>query len=693
VSDTEFATQTVQVLVSGQNRAERVNLLAGVVQRQLARAASRFDTGGAAAGLPAITGALYLLRSGELHPEMLRGGEKALSAAADETARLGNEGRSVAGYRMLSLLLGPGPERRLVEDHLAALAQWTRTLESAGVMRGLGARQRTTAERSLFEPSLEALNAAHRAAVAWMEQSLSVQTPELPIAPGFDPDEMVEALRARFSGAFTLVALYLRHGDVDGAWRAVTTLDPRLVPRGLAEVLERAAQDRDAAAWLALFRKFDAVQRANTPETALDPALARAAAWGTAVELYRLDPADPLNAKILASQVCDYGMAEVAPAVLAPALTKHPRSEDLSQALALVLRAIVAESEIGQPDAARRAFRVAEPLLALSRSPSLVRRVSPSAARLAYVMGALEAQIGELGRARPHLEVAVRESPSVETLMLLAGIDRQRGAHATALDELGKVVLLARGASEDLTVVAALLATFEIERASGDTARADMTLRKALDQALLARRAIVGGPGLARAERMLARILEYYGDHAGARRATERAFEAARSDPREMAATVLDAGRRALSARDLRGAREAVQQGMEAGLGADDLVYVTLWLLILERTLAEPDDGTVAHALASLERTSAWAGRLRAWGRGRISSAALLGAARTLPERIEAAFYTAFDQGNGAALDRALDAVAQSQAIDLVEVTIARDWLAMRQGKGLGGLPKDIEIP
>jgi hypothetical protein len=235
--------------------------------------------------------------------------------------------------------------------------------------------------------------------------------------------------------------------------------------------------------------------------------------------------------------------------------------------------------------------------------------------------------------------------------------------------------------------------TFEIQRARRERASAEATLREALSHALEARRAAASGPGLARAERLLARTLEHYGALAGARRATERAYEAARSDPREMTATVLDAARRAFSARDLHGAREATRRGIEAGVGGDDLVYVALWLMVLERTLGAPGDGTAEDALQILDQTSAWSGKLRAWARGRLSSQMLLGSARTLPERVEASFYTAFDQSNREALERALSEVAKSEAIELVEVTIARDAIASLQGGAPFSLPKGLEVP
>ena len=160
-----------------------------------------------------------------------------------------------------------------------------------------------------------------------------------------------------------------------------------------------------------------------------------------------------------------------------------------------------------------------------------------------------------------------------------------------------------------------------------------------------------------------------------------------------MTATVLDAARRAFSARDLRGAREAARRGIEAGVGGDDLVYVALWLLVLERTLGAPGDGTADDAFEILDQTSAWSGKLRAWARGKLTSQMLLGSARTLPERVEASFYTAFDQGNREALERALGEVAKSEAIELVEVTIARDAIASRQGGAPFNLPKGLDVP
>ena len=117
-------------------------------------------------------------------------------------------------------------------------------------------------------------------------------------------------------------------------------------------------------------------------------------------------------------------------------------------------------------------------MLELGRSTAFARKVSPSPARLYYVMGALEAQIGELGRARPLLDAAVRAVPTVEALMLLASIDRQRGATKEALGALGRAIALGRAGHDEATIAEALLMTFEIQRARGERASAERPCAK-----------------------------------------------------------------------------------------------------------------------------------------------------------------------------------------------------------------------
>jgi len=240
------------------------------------------------------------------------------------------------------------------------------------------------------------------------------------------------------------------------------------------------------------------------------------------------------------------------------------------------------------------------------------------------------------------------------------------------------------------------LAAFEIHRDAGAANAATSALRSALESALKARRLARNTPGQARAERLLARVLDHYGDRRGAQRATERAYDAAGADLNQLSATVLDASRRALTRGDLSAARDAVRRALEVGLPDEDLVYVALWLRLLEKRLGLAGDGTVEEALDAVESRFGWPGKLRAWGRGQLDDASLLRAARNRVERTEALFYTAMikngKQGDGTYLS-GLKAVARSETIELVEVTIARDLLAEQRAGLQLELPDNVTLP
>ena len=133
---------------------------------------------------------------------------------------------------------------------------------------------------------------------------------------------------------------------------------------------------------------------------------------------------------------------------------------------------------------------------------------------------------------------------------------------------------------------------------------------------------------------------------------------------------MLDAARRALTHADLRAARRAAQRAVAANLASEDLVYVALWLQLVEKKLNVPSDGTVEEAYAGVDENSGWPARLRAWARGKLSDQELANAARSASEKTEATFYAAMlklQAGGDSSKD--LERVAQSPAIDLVEVT------------------------
>src|SRR5438094_4520967 len=71
VSDDGFAGAVHDLLVSEPGSHERQIRLAGVEARQMARAFARFKARSPERGLAAVTGGLYLVRSGELTPTLL----------------------------------------------------------------------------------------------------------------------------------------------------------------------------------------------------------------------------------------------------------------------------------------------------------------------------------------------------------------------------------------------------------------------------------------------------------------------------------------------------------------------------------------------------------------------------------------------------------------------------------------------
>ncbi len=697
VSDADFGASAYQVLISGEHNPKRTNLLVGVVQRQLARAEQRFQSGHPEAGLQALTGALYLVRTGEMHREMLEHATAALSDGAREVARVGNEGRAYALYKMLEQVLPPGPARRDVQSHLAALARWDKSAESSGPMQAAGARQRAAVERALFEPTKPAMDDARQATIAWIKKALGFNAADAPIRSTFDREEAIAAYHAIRAGGAALVALYLRNGDAAGALKAIDSADlTRVVPPGLADRLQRAAEDNDPTAWADLYHLFHSAVSAGSPETGLDSDLAGAAAWGTALALYRSQPGSPQAAMALAGLLLHYGMAETTPLVLSGALGSQPSASDLGSALSIVLQAIISEDNIGQHAAARRVFKAAAPLLKLAESSKMAGRVRPSAARLHYVMGALEAQAGDLKRAQPELEASVQEQPTIQAYNLLAAIDRQHGLEDQALKSLEQVIHLAARSGSRADEAEAWLSSFEIEREKGQDAKAKSALATALERTLDARKLAHTFAAQAQAERLLARILDIYGDAQGARRATRRAYEASQSDRAQLAATVLDAARRALLRGDLRAGREAVKRGVDAGLDDEDLVYAALWLKLLEEKLKVSDDGAVEEALDTIDKASYWPAKLRAWARGKLDDKGLLAAAKNRVQQTEARFYAAMRHqvaGDSAAAKPGLERVAKSQAIDLVEVAIARDVVSKRRGTLGLQLPSGLKIP
>jgi hypothetical protein len=694
VDDASFATSAYRVLVGADTGQKRASLLAGVVARQLERAHRRFDSQRPENGYAGLQGAFLLMRRGEFRREAFTHAAPALEQGAAVAARLGEEGYSLALYSLLDGLLAPGPDRDDVETHLQAMASFHAMTSTAGPLVAAGADARVAAQRALLDSSDQEFRDASQRLLTWIGKARQAGQGDIASHSNADREEAYRALRG---GGYALVALYLRHADPLGALTAVDEagLD-RAVSPDLRARLEATAQDDDPEAWQDLFRLYDSLAREVQAVLSLDPRLFEGAAWGAAVSLFRAEPGSFRGSMPLATRLVDYGMAEVAPLVLASGLARGASPEQLAAALALVLNATVAEAEAGQQDAARRTFEGAAPLLELASSKAFAGRVSPSPARFRYVMGALEAGRGDLARAKPLLEAAVQEEPSVDALRVLASIARQRRDVPAALKLLESARALAEKTGNVVDEADVWHTEFEVLRDSGDRAGASKALDRALTRVLDAVRQSRAGSSQARAERLLAHVLEHFGDVPAMHRATERAYDAASSDVNQLSATITDAARRALTRRDLAAGRNALARATEASLPPDELVYIAIWLELLERQLGIPTDEAIEDAFASMDEAPGWSGKLRAWGRGKLTDADLLAAARDPAQRTEALFYTTMARraGGDASTDADLEKVAASEAVNLVEIGIARDLLAIKSGAETGyKLPSGVNVP
>jgi tetratricopeptide (TPR) repeat protein len=692
IKSADFATTVSGLLLNRERGEQELAKLLGAMRLQVARAGVRYDGHHVEAGNEALTGAFFLMRTGELSPGALRGLDGPLLDGADEAARVGNAGRARALYRDLEHILPEGPRRKDVVDHLAALEAWSKPTTSESRLETAGRLQRASVQEALIDVRPETLATARDHITAWVHAALQSDIAERPITTPDERDEALEAYRAVRTGGVVLVGLYLRHGDPLGALRAIDEADlSRIVPPALRDRLQRAGEDDDARAWLDLFRLYDSDAASESPETALDHELSRGAAFGAALGLYRSSPGDAQASMPLSMLLVELGMPEVASSILAQNVDRTAGVEATSFALTLVMRAIVQEEEVGDIEGARRTFENAKPLLQLAEDPRLAQ-VTPRPGRIQYVMGALEAKNGALDRALPLFQASVKTTPTVPALESIAAIERQSGQLDQALRSLGAAITLARASGDILSEAECEELIFQIERDRGKNDAASSALARALERVLTARKLDSVPENLARSERLLARVLENYREPLAARKASERALEASRSNTRQIAATLTDMARRALVLGDLRAARQATQEAMRAELPPEDLVYIVLWQRLLEEQLGARD-GLTEEAFSSLSEQTGWVAALRDWGRGRIGDADLQRAAQDEVERTEAAFYGAMatrvsgQPGGGA---DGLRRVAQSRTIDLVEVSIARDLTAPQLKPAL---PAGVQLP
>ncbi|MDI3284592.1 hypothetical protein [Polyangium sp. 15x6] len=687
VQDADFATTLARVLSDGSRTPERLGTVAGVVRRQLIHAERRFALGAPERGTSSVMGALYLVRVGEGQGAMVdAAGARALDGAIRHLSTLGDEGRVHALMRMRAAALGTSaPGRAELDEHLSNLERWIGDTHAGSPGVRLGAEARYLAARAMVDPSGETLDAAANAIEAWVNRGIEInrifrQTGKRP-----ERAEAMEAARSIETGAVMLASIFIRHGDAQGALSRIESSEVRLITEpALRRSLMVASEDGDAEAWEMVAAAFanegaPTTEDEDEREERLDPRLVEAGVWGSVLEAYRKDPKNFRMAALLAEELVRLGMSEGAPAVLAGALGAQPNARFVAAANRIVFEAMAVDADAGDVDAVRRTFRAAAPILAAADRPEIAAAgLEPTPARLRLLMASVEVRSGDLAAARPLFVAAAKGDPSVAAWIRVARADRQAKDSTAALDNLRRAYAApdARVALADLAE--AHMLAFEIHRDLGATDVAKAELADALTAALASQKQRGDAGMRARAETLLSRVLEAYGDAKAARRAHDRALSVAATDRPALGATVLQIVSRALVRRDLDAARAAVRQGLEADVDQEERIYGGLWLSLLERELRAAPDDTATRALATNGDRDAWVVKLAQWALGRMTDDGLLASAQNAAQRVEAEFYTAMARrasGDPAAAER-LRKVADSPVLDLVEVQLARDLLA-----------------
>ncbi len=669
----------------------------------MARASARFRSHSGERGLAAVTGGLYLVRSGEL-AQGLRGPDavEALGAASRELAIRGDEGRSIAVYDLLLQALGEA-QRPPIAAHLHAIEDWTRdSVAGEGPVAAAGTRERVGVRRRLLEPGPVALSDAVRITMSWIQRAVALRDDFRRTRVQPPREEGAEAWRAMDVGPMVLASLYLRDADFSGAVAVLDEAPARelLVSERpqFAAALDAMAQEHTASHCADLLGQLRALGARDgehgDDDLDDDRDLFGAAAFAVASECYRLDPTVPQVALALGVALTDLGMAEATGAVLLEAVRAHPDAGLGGEALTLSLAAMASEEDAGDPDAARRTFDAAQPLLAVLGQKALAGKVHPSAARLLAAMGEIELREGRIDRARALLSESAGEERAGSVLLSLSRIDWRDGRPQVALGHLREALSTDDATRDPALRGEILLTTSDVTRDAGDAEAARTPLTQALRELVSSRNA-KSGDTRARVERVLARVLDRFGALQPAQRALDRAYAAAPGDKRQAAQTIEILIGRAFVRGDIATARDGLQRALAADLDADDLVYFALWVRLLERQLHAEADGSPDRVFASTPEDARWVATLARFGEGKLRGDELVSRASTPIQHYEALFYAAMDRrasGDKKGGDELLRQVVAGTGVELSEVMLARDMLDPTHAQ-LGGLPPDVVIP
>lgn len=696
VSDDAFAAALRDLLTTDPASAERAARVDGVCAKQLSRSLRRFDQGSTERGVAALSGALALVRPGQLSVRSLgTDGPTALTLASREFAKRGEEGRARAVYELLARA-GTPPQQADAKEHIAAIDVWLGGLGKGLAVQTAGIQARAAVYRALLEPSAEAMDSAAQRLQDWISRAMQLRDAYVARRVTPSRDEGQEAFRALGEGPTLLVALHLRHADAKGALAAIDRAGARQLLRGdLLRTLQRVQDKPSPDHWIDVLRTLrgkPGERGQDDEESGIETDAVRAANFGVLIEAYRLDASQPEVAGALATLLVDFGMAEAAPAVLVPAATANPEPRLLSGAMAVTLRAMAEEVEAEDAEAAQRAFVAAKPLLDLAgKSPA---NLQPGPARVFGLMGEIFLREGDAKAARPHLERSLGLEKNPVTMLQLARVDAFEQRIAPALARLKEAAAHPEVAKAPVAHAEFLLAQSDIERENGAVPAARGSAEQAL-RVLAAALPQSEGDGRARIERLIARAFDRLGAADRAGKALERALAAAPSDKRQAAATLGQQISRALLLKDVKLGKDSFARSLSYDLEPSELVYSALWLRALEKLTKAPTDGAADRVLAQLKDDKRWSGRLASFALGATTETQLRSFAKSNAQRAEASFYVALarrGQGDDKAADEALRQVVALGALELVETQLAKDMLAGAGARMPGAVP-NVGIP
>lgn len=691
VPDAAFAAALSGVITKpGATQADAAKRL-GVVRRQLAHAARRFELGADDRAMSSVLGALYLLREGEsAGPLVDAETERAITGALARVSARGDTGRARA---LLSLVRDAAEKKRIrrslpdVEAQGRDIDRWVADTRKGTALEILGDTERDAVGLALLDPSNASMDAASTAMSNTIAASIEVkinmrQTGKRPVQ-----EDAIEATRALGTGAVGMLSLYLRAGDVTAALSKVeATSARRIIEPELYRAVQLASERNDAESWRGLMNELARSTRGVIGgEMGLEQGLAEAGFFGAMLETYRRDPTSADLALQVAQNLVQYGMSEAVPAVLAGAVSS-PTDEDGQAAVLLLGQAIEADAQIGDFPAAERTIVASESYL--ERLAATRKESGPGDAGLRRIAGVryLIAQValrsGSLSRAETTLAAALKDAPTSRGYVTMAAVQLQLRKPDKALELATKAAAIAQSPIEEIE---AELKVFVANREKGDTQASAKALERALTRALAARKvymALQPRPKyeIARTELGLARVLSYFGETSGADRAFDRALEASRFDRDLMGLSALYAIGAAWQRGDVTRARQMLTRAEEHGASTEQLVYCALWVMLLERDAKVTSDGSATAILEGAMSSGSWVSNLAAWALGKIDDQKLGALALTESNRTESKFYLLMRDrvaGKATAPDK-LREVAESSVIDLVEVDFARDLAAPR---------------